>query len=174
MVKGCRFCLEKQPRQKEPLTTTELPLRPFQQVAADLSQHNGQKYLVVFDYYSRYFEICHLPLITSEVVIGRMNNIFAHHGVPETVVTDDGRQFTASEFQRLSDQGDSRSGQVSYRGSPTSGDSRTRPPPRTSHRRIGRQKGRSRKPRRSCSRRTPFWLYSPTGQHRQHQPESAR
>ena len=104
MVKGCRFCLEKQPRQKEPLTTTELPLRPFQQVAADLSQHNGQKYLVVFDYYSRYFEICHLPLITSEVVIGRMNNIFAHHGVPETVVTDDGRQFTASEFQRLSDQ----------------------------------------------------------------------
>ncbi|KAL8567087.1 hypothetical protein ACOMHN_027514 [Nucella lapillus] len=32
-----------------------------------------------------------------------MKNIFAHHGVPETLVTDNGRQFTAAEFRTFTD-----------------------------------------------------------------------
>ncbi|KAK7109817.1 hypothetical protein V1264_013798 [Littorina saxatilis] len=99
-VSACQHCEEKRPSQRsEPLMTTELPDRPFQMVAADLCDFKGQSYLVLIDYYSRYLEIAHLPRETSEVVIGRMKNIFAHHGIPDVVVTDNGSQFTSTEFQ---------------------------------------------------------------------------
>lgn len=87
----------------EPLTPTQLPDRPFQKVAADICDFKGQQYLILIDYYSRYLEIAHLPRITAEVVVGRMKNIFAHHGIPEAVITDNGRQFTSSEFQNFAE-----------------------------------------------------------------------
>ena len=105
IVRNCTFCEEKQPaQQKEPLLTTPLPERPFQQVAADLFQYEGQEYLVLVDYYSRYLEISHLPRITTNTVVGKLKNIFAHHGIPELLVTDNGRQFTSSEFKAFSQQ----------------------------------------------------------------------
>lgn len=100
MVRSCQFCEERQPTQtKEPLLPTPLPNRPFQQVAADLCDYKGEQYLVLVDYYSRYLEISHLPRATADIMIKKLKNIFAHHGVPETLVTDNGRQFTAAEFQ---------------------------------------------------------------------------
>jgi hypothetical protein len=105
MVQNCQFCQQNKPSQtKEPLLPTPLPGRPFQQVAADLCEVNGQQYLVAIDYYSRYLEISFLPRITADVVISKLKNIFAHHGVPETLVTDNGRQFTSSEFQEFARQ----------------------------------------------------------------------
>ena len=105
IVQNCKFCEENQPTQKkEPLLATPLPDRPFQQVAADLFEFQGQQYLVLIDYFSRYLEISHLPRITTSVVIGNIKNIFAHHGIPELLVTDNGRQFVAAEFQTFADQ----------------------------------------------------------------------
>lgn len=102
LVKNCTICEERQPTQRqEPLHTTTLPDRPFQHVAADLCEHKGQNYLVLIDYYSRYLEIFHLPRITALVVIGKMMNVFAHHGIPEVLVTDNGRQFISSEFKEF-------------------------------------------------------------------------
>jgi transposase InsO family protein len=103
-VQSCQFCESRQPTQaKEPLTTTPLPERAFQQVAADLCEFKGQQYLVLIDYYSRYLEIAHLPQATASTTILKMKNIFAHHGVPETLVTDNGRQFTADEFKKFTE-----------------------------------------------------------------------
>ena len=81
--------------------STTLPKRPFQMVGADICELKGQNYLIMIDYYSRYLEILLLCRLTSQVVIAKFKSVFAHHGIPETVVTDNGRQFTSSEFQRF-------------------------------------------------------------------------
>ena len=39
--------------------------------------------------------------ITSEHVIGKLKGIFARWGVPESLKTDNGRQFTSDTFQKF-------------------------------------------------------------------------
>ena len=100
LIGKCRVCQEKQSSQtREPLLSSPLPQRPYHQMAADLCEHNGRHYLVVVDYYSRYLDICFLSKTTSLAVIGHLKNIFARHGVPETLVSDNGLQFSSSQFK---------------------------------------------------------------------------
>ena len=56
MVNNCRICAREKQDQAEPLWSTPLPERPWQRVDANLREHNDINYLVVTDYYSRYFE----------------------------------------------------------------------------------------------------------------------
>ena len=103
LIGKCRVCQEKQSSQtREPLLTSPLPQRPFQQMAADLCEHNGRHYLVVVDYYSRYLDICFLSKTTSQAVIVHLKKMFARHGIPETLVSDNGPQFSSSEFKAFS------------------------------------------------------------------------
>jgi len=102
-VSRCRFCIEKQPSQrKEPLLPSELPDRPFQRMAVDICEHKGAHFLIAFDYYSRYIDICYLRNLTSRTVVMKMKKIFAQHGIPETLISDNGTQFTSAEFQQFS------------------------------------------------------------------------
>jgi len=55
------------------------------------------------DYFSRWIEIARLSNQTSEEVILHTRSMFAHHGIPEVVVSDNGPQFSAelyAEFAR--------------------------------------------------------------------------
>lgn len=79
--------------------TTPLPSQPWQHVAADLFQWNSAMYIVVVDYYSRYIEVANLPSTNTGRVIEKLKAIFGRHGVPETLVTDNGPQFSAAEFE---------------------------------------------------------------------------
>ncbi|KAK7093228.1 hypothetical protein V1264_007018 [Littorina saxatilis] len=101
-VAACRHCLEKRPSQpSEPLLPTELPDRPFQKIGVDLLEFQGKHYLVMKDYYSRYIDIAYLSSTTAYAVICKMKNSFAHHGIPESVVSDNGTQFTSEEFRKF-------------------------------------------------------------------------
>ena len=82
---------------------TLLPDRAFQMVGADICEFKGDQYLIVSDCFSRYIEMAHLKNANSFCVIQSMKNIFARHGIPEKVVTDNGRQFVSSEFQNFAD-----------------------------------------------------------------------
>ena len=99
-VATCGHCLEKRPSQaREPMLPSSLPDRPFQKVGVDLCEFRGLQYLVIVDYYSRYTDLEHLPNITSSTMVNKMKNSFAHHGIPETVISDNGTQFTSAEFK---------------------------------------------------------------------------
>ncbi|XP_041349225.1 uncharacterized protein K02A2.6-like [Gigantopelta aegis] len=102
MVAACRFCLEKQPSHStEPLLTTTLPDRPFQMIGVDICEFKGNQNLITVDYYSRYIDIAFLSQITLFAVICKMKMFFAHHGISETVVSDNGRQFVSAEFRKF-------------------------------------------------------------------------
>lgn len=67
-------------------------------VGADLCQFDDRTLLVIVDYYSNFIEVARLRTVTSNIVIRELKEIFARHGVPDTLVTDNGTQFTAAEF----------------------------------------------------------------------------
>ncbi|XP_031335291.1 uncharacterized protein K02A2.6-like [Photinus pyralis] len=105
LVKNCVSCIKDQLDPVEPLIPSELPQRPWQVVGTDLLKLSGQWFLIVADYYSRFFEIAKLKNLTSECVITHMKSIFARYGVPEVVRSDNGTQFSqttlTSEYRKF-------------------------------------------------------------------------
>ena len=77
---------------------TALPDFPWQVVGSDLFELKGVHYLVIVDYYSRYPEVVKLSSTTSTAVIAAMKPIFARHGLPEVLRTDNGPQYSSTEM----------------------------------------------------------------------------
>ena len=50
------------------------------------------------DYCSRYPEIAHLTKTTFKQVVDKVKNMFAHHGIPDFVVSNNGPQFSSAEL----------------------------------------------------------------------------
>lgn len=67
----------------------------------DLFEFDGQTFLLVVDYYSRWIEVKHMPTQTSKRVIRRLKAIMSIHGIPEVVVSDNGPQFASEEFSQF-------------------------------------------------------------------------
>lgn len=70
-------------------------------VGVDLFELNKDHYLLLVDYLSRYPEVIKLSTTTSAAVVNMMKSIFAHHGIPEVVRSDNGPQFSAEEFAKF-------------------------------------------------------------------------
>ena len=98
MVQNCLVCAQNSHRRKAPLLTTPLPQYPWQTVASDLFELRGTHYLVVVDYFSRYPEIMKLTSTTSTSVISALKSVFARHGIPDVVRSDNGPQYSSGEF----------------------------------------------------------------------------
>ena len=63
-------------------------------MGTDLFEYAGHTYLIVTDFYSKYFEIELLPQKTVTCVINNLKKIFARFGIPDEVVSDNGSQFS--------------------------------------------------------------------------------
>ena len=59
---------------------------------------NNEQYLIVVDDYSRFFEFKKLHTLTSQTVINKLKNIFARHGIPQILISDNGSQFSSELF----------------------------------------------------------------------------
>ena len=102
-VEKCPICTQERKIKPEPLIPTPTPEYPWQKIGTDLFELNKQTYLLVVDYYSRYIEIALLQNTTATHVINHMKSIFSRHGIPETVVSDNGPQFTSHYFKKFSE-----------------------------------------------------------------------
>ena len=105
MEELCRSCPECQLVSRatppEPMSSTIMPDAPRQHLAADLlgPLPTGHYVFVIVDYYSRYYEADIVKSITSKDMIHSCENIFARFGIPQTIRTDNGRQFVSEEFK---------------------------------------------------------------------------
>ena len=102
LVQQCKTCALHRDNKPEPLIATPLPDCPWQIVATDLFQMKGMDYLIVIDYYLRYVEVAAMKKTTkSSEIIRALKSIFARHGVPEQVRSDNGPQYDSSEFSHF-------------------------------------------------------------------------
>ena len=75
-----------------------MPDLPWQKVAADFLEYDRKMYLLVVDFYSRFIEIALMTTMTTAQTVRHMQSMFARHGFPETLVSDNGPQFSSAEF----------------------------------------------------------------------------
>ena len=92
----CTQFSERQP--KEPLHPHNVPSVPWQKVATGLFDYQGAQYLLITDYYSKFPMVRKLNSTTSAAVISHLNSVFAENGIPKTLVSDNGPQYSSQEF----------------------------------------------------------------------------
>jgi hypothetical protein len=102
-VKSCIPCQASIPTHthREPLQMTELPSGPWLEIALDFAGPfpSGDYALIVVDEYSRYPEIAITTTTSARAVMPQLDAIFARHGIPSVVKTDNGPPFNGSEFE---------------------------------------------------------------------------
>ena len=104
VVEGCHTCAKERINPKEPLLPTVFPDRPWAKVGADLFQWNENQYLLVVDYFSRFIAVAKLTSTTSLAVVEHCKSIFARHGIPSEVMTDNGPQFSSEYLTQFATQ----------------------------------------------------------------------
>ena len=110
-VRQCEIC-----KQCKPCNTITRPMmgnetitcRSFQKLYADFlgpyprSKRNNTQLLVIVDHFSRFPFLKPMPKATAERVVKYMKEeIFCVYGIPESIHTDNGKQFVSKEFQAL-------------------------------------------------------------------------
>ena len=77
VVNSCDICLESRNMDaKEPMLTSVIPEYPFQIVGTDLFHWDGQEYIIVVDYYSRFWEIERLRKTDSSIIVQKLKAVF--------------------------------------------------------------------------------------------------
>lgn len=89
----CNICSQHRAEHREPLLTSPVQERPWQRVSTDLFFWEKDTYLLIVDYFSRYIEVAHLNIASANTVIVALKDVFSHHGIPETVMSDNGSQY---------------------------------------------------------------------------------
>ena len=97
-VKSCVQCQRHQKAPAEaPLHPWEWPGKPWSRVHIDYAgPYKGHMYLVVIDAHSKWMDTT-----TSASTIVKLREIFATHVLPETIVSDNGPNFTSTEFENF-------------------------------------------------------------------------
>ena len=100
-VKQCVNCQQNQHNPaKAPLHPWDYPKRPWVRLHADYAGPvKGKMLLVLVDAYSKWLEVRAVSSATAAATIAELRSIFATHGLPEILVTDNGTCFTSAEFQ---------------------------------------------------------------------------
>ena len=85
-----------------PLHPWEWSARPWARVHVDhAGPFVGKNFLVVVDAHSKWLEVIPVSTLTSQTTIVTLRGIFATHGLPEMLVSDNGPSFTSLEFQEF-------------------------------------------------------------------------
>ncbi|XP_070604721.1 uncharacterized protein, partial [Erythrolamprus reginae] len=100
-VANCAVCQESRPLppRAEPLTW-EPPSSPWTRLHIDLAgPFMGQTFLITVDAYSKWVEVAQMQSTQSQAIIEALMTLFATHGFPDLLVSDNGPQFTSVLFE---------------------------------------------------------------------------
>ena len=77
----------------------ETPARPWQRVHIDYAgPYSNKMFLVLTDVFSKWVEVFVVSTANSLQTIEKLRMCFVNHGVPETMVSDNGSAFTSVAF----------------------------------------------------------------------------
>ena len=102
VVKTCTACQStRSTPPTAPLIPWKWPTKPFQRIHVDFCQKDSDFFLVVVDSHSKWIEVKHMTSTTCEKTIDELRLIFAAHGLPEELVSDNGPQFVSHMFSEF-------------------------------------------------------------------------
>ncbi|XP_058044030.1 uncharacterized protein K02A2.6-like [Ahaetulla prasina] len=85
-----------------PVRNWENPRNPWARIHVDFAgPFLGQTFLILVDAYSKWVDIALTPSPTAGAVVRVLETLFATHGLPDVIVTDNGAQFTSAYFQQF-------------------------------------------------------------------------
>ena len=104
LVERCSICAELQAKNaSQPMQSHQIPDRPWSKVATDLFTFSyitiTVSYITIVDCFSDFVE---LEDTTLHPVIQVLKEQFVRQGIPDTVVADNGPQFSSQEFHEFS------------------------------------------------------------------------
>jgi transposase InsO family protein len=100
VVKQCPVC--KESRASPPLHPWQWPSQPWSRVHLDFAgPYMGHMFLVIVDAHSKWLDAHIMSSITSSKITEVLRSVFAIHGLPQTIVTDNGPSFTSDEFAQF-------------------------------------------------------------------------
>ena len=101
-IAKCDVCMSfRCDQMKEPIQQHTFAARPWSKVEADHCEQGEHTLLVVTDYYSNFIEVENITRSNSKSIYKNLMMLFARYGVPDTLVTDNGPQFSSEEFCRF-------------------------------------------------------------------------
>ncbi|XP_046749823.1 uncharacterized protein K02A2.6-like [Diprion similis] len=99
-VRACHECVQE--RDSPPAITLNpwtWPTRPWQRIHTDLiGPLDGRNFLLIIDAMSKWPEIFEIKSISSESLIKHFKQVFSRFGIPNQIISDNGRQYTSEEF----------------------------------------------------------------------------
>ncbi len=102
-VKQCSSCQQCQAAPPAaPMQPWTWPTRPWSRLHIDFAGPiAGKMFLVVIDAHSKWIEVFPMTTATSLTTIQQLRRLFSQFGLPETIVSDNGTQFSSAEFQEF-------------------------------------------------------------------------
>ena len=99
-VRQCSVCqLNQSKPAAAPVHSWQYPGGPWERVHVDFAgPFMGRMFLLVVDAYSKWIEVDALHCSTASAAVKSLRRIFALHGLPQVLVSDNGPAFVGQEF----------------------------------------------------------------------------
>ena len=100
LAKACQACQEvKQAPPAAPMHPWTWPSKPWHRVHIDFAgPFLDRMYLLTVDAHSKWPEVFEMTQTTTAKTISALRHLFGSYGLPEQIVSDNGPQFTSSDF----------------------------------------------------------------------------
>ena len=107
LILNCQLCLKYSRSKKKTdecfTLGQEVPITPWTKLATDLFHFEGQSYLLLVDYTSRFPIVRRLTSMMAHQIADHCKQIFAEYGWPETLISDNGTMLCQQNFQKTND-----------------------------------------------------------------------
>jgi len=99
LIRSCDVCLTlKNDPPPSPLYPWKYPEKPWSRVHFDFFEFRTKMYLLGICSYSKWLEVVPMKSTTSERTVDETRKLCSQHGIPDQIVTDNGPQFIAEEY----------------------------------------------------------------------------
>ncbi|KAL5479522.1 hypothetical protein EMCRGX_G023050 [Ephydatia muelleri] len=100
-VKSCNACqANRKSPPVAPLHPWKFPSSPWSRLHIDFAgPFLGKMFVVLIDAYTKWLEVAIVPSCSAQQTIKFLQCVFATHGIPEQLVSDNGSTFCSKEFQ---------------------------------------------------------------------------